>query len=73
MLEENNYDTVLQSDHSESEKTPFYYRKWWLLLWSLLLWPIGLFMLWAYFANMKKNELPRTNIVKDDFEDILKV
>jgi len=73
MLEENNYDIDQQTDANKPKRIPFYYRKWWLFLWSLLLWPIGLFMVWAYFANMKKNELPRTNLVKDDFEDILKV
>ena len=73
MLKENNYNPDRPTDSNTPERIPFYYQRWWLFLWSLLLWPIGLFMLWGYFAKMKKNELPRTNIVKDDFDDILKV
>lgn len=53
-----------------SAKTPFYYSKWWLLLWCLLLWPIGLLMVWGYYANMHKNEMPRIRLIKDNLEDI---
>jgi len=51
-------------------KKPFYYSPWWLMIWSLLLWPIGLIMMWGYFANMKKNEIPRTNSIDKELEDL---
>ena len=54
----------------ESMKRPFYYSKWWLVIWCLLLWPIGLIMLWSYFANMHKTEMPRTRLIKDKLEDL---
>ena len=87
MLDEKNYGDYQQAVGNKQEKIraideraamdippekPFYYSKWWLVLWSLLLWPIGLFMLWGYFANMKKYELPRTDAINKDLEDILK-
>ncbi|MDO9493542.1 hypothetical protein [Acetobacterium sp.] len=53
-----------------TEKKPFYYSKWWLVVWSLLIWPIGLIMLWGYFANMHKTEMPRTRLIKDNSEDL---
>ncbi|AFA47066.1 hypothetical protein [Acetobacterium woodii] len=48
-----------------SVATPFYHSTWWLVIWSLLIWPIGLIMLWSYFSNMHKNEMPRTKLIKD--------
>ncbi|MEO1815656.1 MAG: hypothetical protein ABGU93_08735 [Acetobacterium sp.] len=53
-----------------TEKKPFYYSKWWLVVWSLLIWPIGLIMLWGYFANMHKTEMPRTRLIKDNLKDL---
>lgn len=49
-------------------KKPFYYSPWWLLLWSIFLWPIGLIMMWGYFANMKKNEISRTNSINEEVD-----
>jgi hypothetical protein len=54
----------------ESKNKPFYHSKWWLVVWSLLIWPIGLIMLWGYFSNMHKNEMPRTRLIKDNLEDL---
>lgn len=51
-------------------KKPFYFTSWWLVLWSLLIWPLGLIMLWSYYANMKKHELPRTTSLKKDLSDL---
>ncbi|MGV8906536.1 MAG: hypothetical protein ACOH15_08050 [Acetobacterium sp.] len=52
------------------EKTPFYYSTGWLILWSFLIWPIGLLMMLGYLSNLKKHELPRTNIIKKDLNDL---
>jgi len=66
-------DKLAMTDENEAtdsiEKKPFYYSKWWLVVWSLLIWPIGLIMLWSYFSNMHKSEMPRTQLIKDHSED----
>lgn len=50
------------------KRKPFYFTRPWLVVWSILIWPIGVLMLWAYFANMHKYEMPRTKLIKDEFE-----
>lgn len=68
---ENNLDMMEENTAAEeSVKTPFYYSKWWLVLWCFLLWPIGFIMLWGYFSNMHKSEMPRTRLIKDNLKDL---
>lgn len=54
---------------ADQKRKPFYFTRPWLVVWSLLIWPIGVLMLWAYFANMHKYEMPRTQLIKEDLEN----
>lgn len=51
-------------------KKRFYNSTWWLFMWSILVWPIGLIVLWSYFDRVRKNELPRTKLIKENLEDL---
>ncbi|MDD3305652.1 MAG: hypothetical protein PHO29_00940 [Acetobacterium sp.] len=68
---EDKLDMMAENEVTDSVgKKPFYYSKWWLVLWCFLLWPIGFIMLWGYFSNMRKSEMPRTRLIKDNLKDL---
>ena len=68
MNEKNSNMIEAQEIVANQKRKPFYFTRPWLVVWSLLIWPIGVLMLWAYFANMNKYEMPRTKLIKEDLE-----
>jgi|LGVF01.2.fsa_nt_gb hypothetical protein len=55
---------------NNSTKKPFYQSGWWAILWTIVFWPVGLFILWKFYGNQKRNALPRTTTIKKDLEDL---
>lgn len=72
-MSEENLDMIeAQEAVNQPKRKPFYFTKPWLVVWSILIWPIGVLMLWAYFANMHKYEMPRTKLIKEDIDEYYK-